>query len=155
MRNLEWCFKIKGGAKIVRPNKVISTSYMKLAKSTLKRAESMLREGDLLWCTVMVYYAEYYALYSLLARIGIKCENHFCSILIVKFLFGEEKVRPIEEGRDKRIDAQYYLKTVNKEKIVNMLNSAKFFVAEFEDMVSGLDERKISFFRKKIEDALR
>ncbi|RLE42949.1 hypothetical protein DRJ48_02310 [Candidatus Woesearchaeota archaeon] len=30
----------------------------------------MLRQNDLLWSTVMVYYAEYYALYSFLAKVG-------------------------------------------------------------------------------------
>jgi len=151
----KWCFRIKDGAKIVRSNETISKSYINLAKNTLKSAENMLKEDDLLWTTVMSYYAEYYALYSFLARIGVKCENHFCSILITKFLLGKEMVESIEKNKDKRIDAQYYLRIVKKDKIKNMLNSAKLFVAEFEDMISKLNEKKITFFREKIKEILK
>jgi uncharacterized protein (UPF0332 family) len=154
-KRFRWCFKIKDGAKLLRPSKIISDSYLYLAKNSLKRAESMLEEEDLLWATVMIYYAEYYALYSFLARIGIKCENHFCSILITKLLLGKEKVRRIEEDKEKRIDAQYYLRVSNKHKIRDMLKSAKIFVAEFEDIVSKLDEDKINFFRDTIRKLLK
>jgi len=154
-RKLKWCFKIRDGAKVTKPNKIISDSCMKLAKSTLKRAETMLKEKDLLWTTVMIYYAEYYVLYSFLARIGIKCENHLCSILSAKYLLGKAKTKPIEEAKDKRIDAQYYLRVVEENKIRNMLNSAKMFVADFEDIVSNLDDKKIKFFRNKIKKLLK
>jgi uncharacterized protein (UPF0332 family) len=153
-KKVKWCFKIKDGAKLVRPNKIISDSYIKLAKQTLKKAEAMLDEKDLLWATVMIYYAEYYALYSFLARIGIKCENHFCSILLASYLLGKEKTRIIEEDKDRRIDAQYYLKTVGEDKIKDMLKSAKIFVAEFEDIITKIDENKIDFFKNKIKALL-
>jgi uncharacterized protein (UPF0332 family) len=154
-RKLRWCFKIKDGAKLLRPSKIISDSYLSLAKDSLKRAEIMLDEGDLLWTTVMIYYAEYYALYSFLARIGIKCENHFCSILITKILLGKEKVRTIEKDKEKRTDAQYYLRVSEEREIRSMLNSAKILVAEFEEIVSNLDEREIILFRNKIKKLLR
>ena len=154
-KKLRWCFKTKGGAKLLKPSKIISDSYLNLAKNSLKRAETVLGEGDLLWTTVMIYYAEYYALYSFLARIGIKCENHSCSILIAKVLLGKEKVRTIEEDKEKRIDAQYYLSVPEKHKIRIMLNSAKIFVSEFEDIVSKINEEKIDFFRNKIRKLLR
>lgn len=154
-KRVKWCFKIRDGAKLVRPNKLISNSYLRLAKQTLKRAESLLNEKDLLWATVMIYYAEYYALYAFLARIGIKCENHFCSILLVSFLLGKEKTRIIEECKDKRIDAQYYLRTMEEDKIKSMLNSSKIFVGEFEEIVHMLDENKINLFRRKIKRVLK
>lgn len=154
-RKLKWCFKIKDGIKVLEPNKIISDSYIKLAKDTLKRAEVMLNEKDVLWTTVMIYYAEYYALYSFLARVGVKCENHLCSILLTKHLLGKTKTELIEEDKERRIDAQYYLKVVEENKIKNMLNSAKFFVADFEDIISNLDDKKINFFRNKIKKLIR
>lgn len=154
-RKIKWCFKIKDGAKITNPSKTISDSYIRLAKSTLKATETMLEKKDLLWATVMIYYAEYYALYSFLARIGIKCENHSCSILLTAHLLGSESIKRIEEDKKRRIDAQYYLRVVGKNKIKDMFNSAKMFVAEFEDTVSKISEEKTGFFRNKIKRLLR
>jgi len=150
-KKVKWCFKIKDGAKVTKPSKIISDSYIELAKNTLKGAEIMLKERDSLWSTVMIYYAEYYALYSFLARIGIKCENHFCSILLVAYLLGKEKTKTIEEDREKRIDAQYYLRILEEDKINDMFRSAKIFVAEFEDIASKMNEERINFLRNKIK----
>ena len=85
---LSWCFRLKDGLKIVEPNERLSKSYLEQAKSSLLRAEKDFNDNDFLWATVTIYYAEYYALYSLLQRIGIKCENHACSILTVTLLLG-------------------------------------------------------------------
>ena len=82
-KSVNWCFKIKDGLRITEPNENLSKSYLNEAKSSLERAEKDFNDGDLLWATVVIYYAEYYALYSFLQRIGVKCENHFCSIQAV------------------------------------------------------------------------
>src|SRR3989344_8725763 len=79
-KKLCWCFRIKDGLKIVEPNERLSKSYFEQAKSSLLRAEKDFEDKDLLWTTVAIYYAEYYALYSFLQGIGVKCENHSCSI---------------------------------------------------------------------------
>ena len=70
---LKWCSEIKDGLKLTDPNERISLSYMNEAKTSLERAQKNFNDGDLLWTTVVIYYAEYYALYSFLQRIGIKC----------------------------------------------------------------------------------
>lgn len=84
-KKIKWCFGLKDGLKIVEPNENLSKSYIQESKSSLSRAEKDFKDDDLLWATVVIYYAEYYSLYSFLQRIGIKCENHFCSILAVTF----------------------------------------------------------------------
>lgn len=123
---------------------------MRLAKSSLNRASLMLEEKDILWTTVMLYYAEYYALSSFLIGIGVKCENHFCSILISEYLLGKKQIKTIERHKEMRIDAQYYLKVYEERKIRKMLNSAKIFVAEMEEVVSNLTGAGISSFRSRI-----
>src|SRR4030043_1186715 len=124
-KKLKWCFRLKDGLKIVEPNERLSKSYLEQAKSSLLRAEKDLDDKDFLWTTVAIYYAEYYALYSFLQRIGIKCENHTCSILIVTLLLGENKTKTINEHKEKRINAQYYMKVDQEEKIRLMLKEAK------------------------------
>ena len=141
---IKWCFGLKDGPKIVEPNERLAKSYLEEAKSSLARADKNFQDKDLLWSTVVIYYAEYYALYSFLQRIGVKCENHFCSILAVALLLGEEKTKTINQHKDKRIDAQYYMKVGKEEDVKKMLQEAKIFVSMFDEIVANLDEAEVN-----------
>ena len=150
-KKLKWCFKIKDGLKIVEPNERLSKSYLEQAKSSLLRAKKDLEDKDLLWTTVAIYYAEYYALYSFLQKIGVKCENHSCSILAVGILFGEDKIKIINKHKDKRIDAQYYMKVDQEIKVKVMLTEAQNFISNFDELVSNLSEKEIKKYRERIK----
>ena len=150
-KKLKWCFGLKDGLRIVEPNERLSKSYIEEAKSSLERAEKNFRDGDLLWATVVMYYAEYYSLYSFLQRIGIKCENHFCSILAVTFLLGNDKTQIINQHKDKRIDAQYYMRVGKEEQINQMLREAKTLVSVFDEIVSSINEKEINSYRATIK----
>ncbi|HLC80940.1 MAG TPA: hypothetical protein VJG31_04170 [Candidatus Nanoarchaeia archaeon] len=150
-KKLSWCFKLKDGLSFVEPNSRLAKSYLTEAKSSLARAEKNFADKDLLWTTVVIYYAEYYALYSFLQKIGIKCENHFCSILAVTLLLGEEKTVRINEHKDRRIDAQYYMRVGQEVQIRQMLQEAKLFVSFFEETTLNLTPEEIENFRKIIK----
>ncbi|MBU4245696.1 hypothetical protein L6303_05825 [archaeon] len=94
--SLKWCARLKDGISITEQDETLAKSYLNEAKASLRRAEKNLADGDLLWATVVIYYAEYYALYSFLQRIGVKCENHFCSILAVERLAGMQRTNTIK-----------------------------------------------------------
>jgi len=149
-KKLDWCFKIKEGLKIVEPNERISKSYLKQAKSSLLRAKKDFEDKDFLWTTIAIYYVEYYALYSFLQKIGVKCENHSCSILAVSLLLGEDKTNIINKHKDKRIDAQYYMKVGQESKVRIMLTEAQNFISNFDELVSNLSEKDIKECRDKI-----
>ncbi len=149
-KKLKWCFKIKDGLKIADPNERLSKSYLNQAKSSLLRAQKDFEDKDLLWTTVAIYYAEYYALYSFLQRIGVKCENHSCSILAVSILLGEDKTKIINEHKDKRIDAQYYMKVDQENKVKIMITEAQNFISEFDELVSNISDKEIEEYRDKI-----
>ena len=150
MNKLAWCFKLKDGLKMAEPNERLAKSYLEEAKSSLERAEKNFRDRDLLWTTVVIYYAEYYALYSFLQRIGIKCENHACSILAASVLLGQDKIKTIEGHKDKRIDAQYYMRIGKESEVEIMLREAKAFVSMFDELVSNLKEKDVDFFRSAL-----
>lgn len=149
-KQLKWCFKLRDGLRVVEPTERLSKSYLEQAKSSLLRAEKDLADNDLLWATVTIYYAEYYALYSFLQRIGIKCENHTCSIVAVSFLLGEDKTRIINEHKGKRIDAQYYMRVDQENKVKTSLQEAKAFVSNFDELVSNLSDKDVKSYREKI-----
>ena len=137
-KKLNWCFRLKDGLRIIEPNENLARSYLELAKSSLHRAEKDLDDNDFLWATVAIYYAEYYALYSFLQKMGIKCENHACSILAVTCLVGKDKTKTIYQHKEKRIDAQYYLKIDKEAEIRLMLREAKIFVSEFDEIILSI-----------------
>ncbi len=139
----------------MKPDEILSKSYLKEAKSSLRRAEKNFQEKDLLWTTVVIYYAEYYALYAFLQRIGIKCENHFCSMLAVSKLLGEEKTKMIHEHKEKRIDAQYYMKVGKEKEVGEMLQEAKHVIAEFDTAVSNLTAEEINSYRSKLNALMK
>jgi hypothetical protein len=87
---------------------------------------------------------------SFLQKIGVKCENHACLILAVGFILGEEKIKTINEHKDKRIDAQYYMKIDQEPKVKIMLQEAKRFVSYFDEVVSNLSESEIKEYRKML-----
>ncbi len=149
-KKLKWCFKIKDGLRIIESNERLSKSYLQQAKASLLRAQKDLKDKDLLWTTVAIYYAEYYALYSFLQKIGIKCENHSCSILIVSFLLGEDKIKIINEHKEKRIDAQYYMKVGQEDTVRVMLIEAQNFVSYFDELISTLSNKEVKEYRDKI-----
>ncbi len=153
-KKLKWCFKIKDGLKIVEPNERLSKSYLEQAKSSLLRANKNFNDKDLLWTTVTIYYAEYYALYSFLQKIGVKCENHSCSILVVGSLLGNDKTKIINEHKNKRIDAQYYMKVDQENKIKIMLTEAQNFISNFDELVSNFSDKEIKELRNKISSFL-
>lgn len=149
-KKVKWCFKVKNGLRIVEPNERLSKSYLEEAKSSLLRAKKNLEDNDLLWTTVAAYYAEYYSLYSFLQRIGVKCENHHCSILLVGALLGVDKIKTINKHKDKRIDAQYYMKVEQEKEVRTMLPEAQEFISHFDDIISGLSDKDIEKYRDKI-----
>lgn len=81
---------------------------------------------------------------------GIKCENHACSILAVSLLLGNQATKTIDLHKDKRIDAQYYMKFDQEDKIRKMLQEAKIFVSNFDELVSKLTELEIKDYREMI-----
>jgi len=137
--------------RFVDPNPHISEAYMNEAKQSLSRADKNLHDNDVLWATVVLYYAEYYALYSFLQRIGVKCENHACSIMAVEYLLSKNLV--INEHRKKRIDAQYYIRVEKRSEVQNMLMLAKVFQAQIDNLNSELDEEDIQAYRNKLKAA--
>ena len=79
--------------------------------------------------------------------IGIKCENHSCSMLAVTFVLGKEKTSTIHQHKEKRIDAQYYMKIGKEEEVRQMLKEAKIFVSMFDELFSNLAEKEINSYR--------
>ena len=102
----------------------------------------------------MSYYAMYNQLTALLFVVGIRCENHAGSILLLKILFDEEELfKLISDAKKERIDQRYYVTTekddITTEIAAELLNNAEDFVVKMKVVIERLNGESINKIREK------
>ena len=152
MKKINWCKTQQKGIKIIEPNENLSKEYIKTAEENLKTL-SNLKDIELnMWLATKKYYIEYFASYSLLMKLGIKCEIHDCTIEIIKFLENQKIIninisKKLERDKQLRIDNQYYLKNIK----VNMnMNRLSNFLLIIKKALERLNQNKIEEIRKEL-----
>lgn len=152
MKKISWCKKQKKGIKLIEPNDNLSQEYFENAEESLRVLRNIKETKSKMWIATTKYYIEYFAVYSVLMKLGIKCEIHECTIALVEFLEKEKIIQKgvakiLERDKELRIDNQYYLKNkpveIDFEKLSNFLLSIK-------ETLKKLDYKKIDELRRKI-----
>ncbi len=115
MRKINWCKKQRAGIRLQEPNNNLSQEYYENAEESMKVLKSIKETKSNMWLATTKYYIGYFAVYSVLMKIGVKCEIHDCTIALVKFLEDENIIEKgiskiLERDKELRIDNQYYLK---------------------------------------------
>jgi len=156
MDKIEWCVGKKGGLSLIEPNSDLAEAYTKKAEEAL---ESMRVNVIKDWKISTAYYTLYFSLYSILTKIGIKCEIHSCTIAFTKrFLsefFSEEDIDFIEDSLKARMDSQYYIdRAVPDEQYNKMVKNTPEFLVKCKSILIKLNEKKINDIRKKFQTAL-
>ena len=123
MRKISWCKKQKKGIKLIEPNENLSSEYYENAEESLRVLKNIKETKSNMWLATTKYYIEYFAVYSILMKLGIKCEIHDCTISLVYFLekegiLNKNTSKLLEQDKKLRIDNQYYLK--NKPVNINL-----------------------------------
>lgn len=111
------------------------------------------------WKISTAYYSLYFSLYSLLMKLGIKCEIHSCTIEFAKcFLvdyFDKDDMRFLESSLKARIDSQYYIdRTVPDAQFEKMIRDAPSFFVKCKSILIELNEKKINEIRVSFQDAI-
>jgi len=156
MDKIKWCAGKKEGLSLIEPNSDLAEAYIKKAEEAL---ESMRINVIKDWKISTAYYTLYFSLYSILTKIGIKCEIHSCTIEFAKrFLkdyFTEEELDFTEDSLKARIDSQYYVdRTVPDEQYNKMLKNAPEFLVKCKSILIKLNEKKINNIRKDFQKVL-
>jgi len=159
MEEMRWCVKIKSGLRLVNPNEEVGKSYLKMAEEFIG---TMNREKDKnIRASVSAgYYSIYYSLYSIMQKIGIKCEIHICSIEFMKeFLnkfYPKDYLKLVEVAFEVRKTLQYYVdKSVNKEDIkLVLIKSYEFFVLSRE-IFSKLKDSDVEKIREEFKELIK
>ena len=105
------------------------------------------------WQLTAAYYTIYHSMYSLLMKIGIKCEIHSCTIEFTKrFLkdhFSTDDFDLIDKAFSARIDSQYYVnKEVPDQNYALILKKTPAFLVKCKNIV--LEQKEINKIRVKI-----
>ena len=156
MKKINFLIRLKEEEKlfIIDPSEEVKESYIRKSASSLKSAEILLGNGQVEDAVPMAYYSMYNMLTALLYKVGIKCENHSASILILKELFGIENSKIIFAKKE-RVDKQYYVDfKITKEEVGNMINSAEQFNSMLYDFSDKLTTKEALEYKREFEDSL-
>ena len=149
---IKWCKEQKRGIRLVEPNDNLFEEYIQTAEESLDILRSIKGKSKV-WVATTKYYTEYFAFYSLLMKIGIKCEIHDCTIALCVLLEemnfipqGYSKI--LKEDKQLRIDNQYYLK--NRDVPLDY-NKVVEFVTTIKNIAVKLTNEDIKKVREKIK----
>ena len=142
--------------ELVEPSEEICESYLEKSANCLKSSKLLLQNNLYENSIGMPYYAMYNLVVALMFRVGIKCENHSGSILLLKLLFEKRDLfQFISDAKEERIDKQYYATTekkeITKESSQELLVSAEDFVVKMKVVIKNLSNEYIDEIREKFE----
>ena len=157
MDKIKWCAGKKEGLSLIEPNSNLAEAYIKKAEEALESIRVNVIKD---WKISTAYYTLYFSLYSILTKIGIKCEIHSCTIAFAKrFLrefFSEEDLDFTEDSLKARIDSQYYIdRIVPDEQYNKMVKNAPGFLVKCKSILLKLNEKKINEIRTEFKKAVK
>ena len=138
----------EGKLQIVEPNTDITGAYVQKSGKSLSSAKALLELGNLEDSVALSYYAMYHCLLALLFRVGIKCENHAASIILLKSVFGIDN-QEIFKAKADRVDKQYYVDfAISKKETSESIAVSEEFIANLADFIARITEEDVKRFRE-------
>ena len=150
MKKISFLIKLAKEGKLqeVEPSDDIKEAYIRRSNESLSSAKALLKIGNLKDSVALSYYSMYHCLLATLFRIGIKCENHAASIIMLKEVFNIDNSKILKAKSD-RVDKQYYVDfSVNYEEAGSSIKIAEDFIAKMNDIIAKLTEEKIKEHHK-------
>lgn len=157
MVSIRWCAQQKKGLEIVEPNTAMANSYLKMAEESISVLKGV--EKSALWTATTTYYIFYYSLYSLMMRVGLKCEIHTCTLECMKHVFMQwyekKDIEMIGRAFQARIDLQYYAdRPVDTKVIEETKRYCKEFFIKTKDIISKIRKDDIDQIQNRIRKEL-
>jgi len=141
--------------KIVNPSEEIKQSYLEKSESNLSSSIILLDNDKLEEAISLTYYSMYNMLTALFFKVGIKCENHTASIILLKELFKLDN-SDIKSAKKERIDKQYYTDfSIKKEEVIDAIQNAEDFNSILLDFISKIISKDVEEYRKRFEELIK
>jgi len=140
--------------KCVEPSEEIKNSYIEKSESNLISARILLENNRLEESVSLAYYSMYHILTALFFAVGIKCENHTGSIILLKDIFNIDNSE-ISFAKSERIDKQYYIDFhINKQEVIETIQKSEIFRKTLFDFISKLNTEKMNAYKFKFNELL-
>ena len=154
MVSVKWCLKQRRGMDLIEPNRNMSGSYISMAQESVNILDGI--KASQIWTATAAYYVFYYSLYSVMLRIGVKCEIHSCSLEFMKrclgLFYSSKDNDMIEKAFEARINLQYYAdRPVDDSAIEEAKRYCSSFFIKTKDILSNITEKQILQIRKGVE----
>jgi len=151
MVDLDWCKKQSKGIRLIEPNDNLAREYLANASETMTVLREIGNKSNM-WLATTKYYFEYFCAYSVLMKLGIKCEIHDCTIKMCEVLkkegiISENFLSALEKDKKLRIENQYYLK--NKKVNIDYDELSSFYL-ETKNVLEKITVEKIKRIRELV-----
>ena len=156
MKKINFLAKLNREKKIqiVEPNEEVKNAYLQRSEESLRSARVLFDINNLKDSVALTYYSMYYSLLALLFRVGIKCENHTGSIMLLKQVFGVDNGQ-IAAAKKERVDKQYYVDfQVSRNEVSEMITIAEKFNSDVFNFIDTLNQQDIDRYRDRINEIL-
>jgi len=159
MVSIKWCCRQKEGIRLVDPSENLSESYIKMSENALGTMNRE-RKYNLAFSISACYYSMYYSLYSVLMKLGVKCEIHSCTLKFMeeflKDFYTKEEIKTLSKAFDLRTIAQYYVdKVLNTKDVDFIIAQAPLFVNSSKRILSEINEKDVERTRKRIQELMK
>ena len=144
---MEWCCIQKKGIKLVTPNEILGRSYLDNAEEDLLGMQSNTFKVQ----NSSAYNACYNSFYSILQKVGIKCEIHDCTFEFFSLIpdFTKEQINLVSVLKKNNLEIEQCLK---KPKPVNP-QPVEEFVSKSKQVFESLSPDKIRLIRQEVISA--
>ena len=153
-QHLNWCLKQRKGIRLTTPSDNLVKAYLQKSKNALKSMEINAQAGLGEWAVSACYYAEYFAVYALFCKLGVKSEIHDCTITLFEYLFNDsipaEIIEELRISKSNRVETQYYTQEITVD-LNQVLSQAKWFVLEIEKKLDSLDSERVEQLQNKLK----
>ena len=153
MSKINWCIEQKDGIRLIEPNTNLSIAYLKKAEDSLFSLKiNKIKD----WKIAISYYTIYFSIYSILMKIGVKCEIHSCTLEFcnefLKDYFSLEEIEFFKNSLKARVDAQYYInRAVADKQVEEMIIRTPLIYLKCKNITQSLTQKDIENIRIKIK----
>jgi uncharacterized protein (UPF0332 family) len=143
----------EGKLELVSPSKDIQEAYLRKAQSQLESARILVDNGKLEEPVGHAYYCMYNASLALLFRVGIKCENHGATIILLNEVFGIDNT-DISFAKEERVDKQYYITNLTVTDVRDLIGKAQRFKQKMIDFSTRINSDQVDTWRQLTKELI-
>ena len=151
MDQIKWCLNQKKGIELIEPSDNLRNAYLIKAEEALEVLGATKIKD---WKLTTAYYTLYHGMYSLLMKMGVKCEIHTCTIEFVRIFlrkhFTTEDFELIDKAFTARNDSQYYVnREVPDENYQLIMKKTPAFLVKCKNTI--LEQKEVNEIRENIK----